>query len=222
MSPTHIAGQVLSGGTPVERATVTLWAATAGAPLQLGQAVAGADGRFTVDAPVASAQDTSLYLTAVGGKSSADKTGGDNERLALFAVPGCTPPASVGINELTTVASVWTHAQFLDGTAIQGHALGLRIAAGNVPNLVDLATGALGPAIQDPLNSAQTTTLATFDTLANLLAGCATRVRGDACEKFFAAATPPGGTPPTDTLTAAQNIARNPSHQAERLFALLD
>jgi hypothetical protein len=44
-----------------------------------------------------------------------------------------------------------------------------------------------------------------------------TRVRGDACEKFFAAATPAGGPAPTDTLTAAQNIARNPSHQAQQL-----
>jgi hypothetical protein len=91
-----------------------------------------------------------------------------------------------------------------------------------VPNLVDLTTGGLGPVIQDSLNSSQTATLAAFNTLANLLAGCMTRVRGDACERFFAVATPPGGTAPADTLTAAQNIARNPSHHAEKLFALLD
>ena len=76
--------------------------------------------------------------------------------------------------------------------------------------------------IEDPLNSSQTTTLATFNTLANLLAGALTRARGDACDKCFAAATPPGGTAPTDTLTAAQNVARNPSHHAQELFALLD
>jgi len=91
-----------------------------------------------------------------------------------------------------------------------------------VPNLVDLETGGLGPVIQDPLNSSQTATLATFSTLGDLLAGCITRVEGDACNKFFAAATPPGGVAPTDTLTAVQNIARNPSHQAQQLFALLD
>jgi len=55
-----------------------------------------------------------------------------------------------------------------------------------------------------------------------LLAGCITRVHGDACNKFFAVTTPPGGVAPTNTLTAAQNIARNPSHQAQELFALLD
>ncbi|MFC5266054.1 hypothetical protein ACFPJ1_28410 [Kribbella qitaiheensis] len=87
---------------------------------------------------------------------------------------------------------------------------------------MDVTTGGLRTVIQDPLNSSATTTLAAFNTLADLLAGCATRVRGDACDKLFAAATPPGGAVPTDTLTAAQNIARNPSHQAQELYALLD
>ncbi len=35
-------------------------------------------------------------------------------------------------------------AQFLKGGALSGHALGLKIAAGNVPNLVDVTTGGLG------------------------------------------------------------------------------
>ena len=166
-----IAGQVLAGGGRVEGATVTLWAATAVAPVQLGRAATGADGRFTISSAAASAKDASLYLIAEGGKSSADRTDGDNDSMALMTVLGGTPPASVVINELTTIASVWTHAQFVDGTAIKGHALGLRIAAGNVPNLVDLTTGGLGPVIQDPLNSSQTTTLATFNTLANLAGG---------------------------------------------------
>ena len=218
----EITGRVLSGGAPVERATVTLWAATAIAPVQLGRAVTGADSRFTISTAVASPKDASLYLVAEGGKSSADTTGGDNGGAALMAVLGSEPPPSVVINELTTIASVWTHAQFIDGGAIRGHELGLRIAAGNVPNLVDVATGGLGPVIQDPLNSSQTATLATFNTLGNLLAGCMTRVRGDACDRFFAAATPAGGTVPTDTVAAAQNIARNPGHHAQELFALLD
>ena len=57
---------------------------------------------------------------------------------------------------MTTIASVWTHAQFIDSAQIKGHALGLRIAAGNVPNFVDLATGGWGGLIQDWLNSSQT------------------------------------------------------------------
>ena len=139
-----------------------------------------------------------------------------------MAVLGSTPPANVVINEMTTVASVWTNAQFLDGTAIKGPPLSLRIAAGNVPNFVDLQTGGWGAAIQDPLNSGQTPTMANFATLADLLAGCATRVTLNACDKLFTASTPPKGGAPTDTLTAAQSIARAPWYQPERLFALLD
>ena len=98
------------------------------------------------------------------------------------------------------MASVWTNAQFLDGAAIKGPALGLRIAAGNVPNFVDLATGGYGGMIQDALNSTQTPTMANFATLASVLAGCATRVKADACDELFAAATGRDGKAPTDTL----------------------
>ena len=78
---------------------------------------------------------------------------------------------------MTTVASVWTHNQFIDGTAIKGQPLQLKIAAGNVPSFVDLATGGWGATIQDPLNSGQTPTMANFATLANALAGCVTQVK---------------------------------------------
>ena len=129
------------------------------------------------------ATDVVLYLVAKGGEATVNKGSGDNPAIALLTVLGNKPPAKVVINEMTTVASVWTHAQFLDGTAIKGHALGLRIAAGNVPNFVDLETGGWGGAIQDPLNSGQTPTMANFATLADVLAGCATRVKADACSK---------------------------------------
>lgn len=220
-SAASLNGQVLGSGAPIANSTVTLWAASAGAPKQLAQARSGADGRFTLTAPRALA-DSSLYLVAQGGQATANKAAGNNPAIALISVLGSKPPLKVTINEMTTVASVWTNNQFLHGTAISGSALGLHIAAGNVPNLVDLETGGLGPVIQDPLNSSQTSTLATFNTLANLLAGCITRVHGDACDRLFAVATPPAGVAPTDMLTAAQNIARNPSHQAQGLFALLD
>src|SRR5262249_11192742 len=94
-------------------------------------------------------------------------------------------------------------------------------AAGNVPNFVDLQTGGWGGAIQDPLNSSQTPTMANFATLADLLAGCVTRVTADACSKLFAAATPPTGSAPIDTLAAAAAFARYPWSRPDRLFALL-
>ncbi len=216
-----IQGQVLGAGAPIVKSTVTLWSASAAAPKQLGQTQTGDDGRFTLSAEGARSPDSILYLVATGGKPSSNKGSGQNPAIALMTVVDREPPAKVTINEMTTVASVWTNAQFLDGVALKGNSLGLHIAAGNVPNFIDLETGGWGPAIQDPLNGPQTPTMANFATLADVLAGCITRVTADACPKLFAAAAPPKGSVPSDTLTAAQTIARNPWYHAGRVFALL-
>src|SRR5215468_11406185 len=215
-------GEVLSGGGPVANSTVTLWAATAAAPAQLGQARTGADGRFTIAATADPPREATMYLVAKGGTPATNKAGGDNPAVALIGVVGAKPPPTVTINEMTTVASVWTHNQFIDGTAIKGQPLQLKIAAGNVPSFVDLATGSWGGTIQDPLNSSQTPTMANFATLADALAGCVARVVPDACSKLYAAATGPTGTAPTDTLTAAESIAKYPWYQPARVFTLLD
>jgi hypothetical protein len=217
----RIEGQVQAAGGPLSNSTVTLWAASAGEPRQLAEVRTNNDGRFELGSQETLGADVILYVVAKGGEAAVNRGAGDNPAAALLAVLGNIPPPTVVINEMTTVASVWTHAQFLNGAAIKGHALGLKIAAGNVPNFVDLQTGGWGAAIQDSLNGGQTPTMANFATLADLLAGCATRVMADACSKLFAVATPPVGAPPSDTLTAAQSIARYPWYHPDRLFALL-
>jgi hypothetical protein len=217
----NIEGRVDAGGGPLANSTVTLWAASAGEPKQLAQTKTGSDGRFQLGTNETPGTDVVLYLVAKGGVATVNKSSSDNSAIALLTVVGNTPPAKVVINEMTTVASVWTNAQFLDATAIKGPALSLRIAAGNVPNFVDLETGGWGSTIQDPLNSVQTPTMANFATLADVLSGCATLVTVNACDKLFIAATPPKGGAPTDTLTAAQSIARYPWYKPERVFALV-
>jgi hypothetical protein len=217
----QLEGQVLGAGAPIANAAVTLFSASSGAPAQLSRTESGADGHFTLSFVPTQSGDTSLYLLATGGEPAANRASGNNPSITLLAVLGATPPAKVIINEMTTIASVWTHAQFLDGTSIRGNGLGLRIAAGNVPNFVDLQTGGWGTAIQDPLNSGQTPTMANFATLADLLSGCVARVKAEACSKLFTAAMPPTGSAPSDTLTAARSVARYPWYKPERLFALL-
>jgi hypothetical protein len=221
MAAGSINGQVLGAGAPIANATVTLWAASVGAPKQLAQAQSGADGRFTISGAGAVTGDASLYLIAKGGTATASKVSGDNPAIALMAVLGNKAPSKVTINEMTTVASVWTNAQFFDGHTISGNALGLRIAAGNVPSFVDLTTGGWGSTIQDPLNSTRTTTMANFATLADVLAGCITRINANACASLFAASKGPASNDPSDTLTAAEAIARYSWYHPERLFDLL-
>src|SRR5262249_17420414 len=103
-----------------------------------------------------------------------------------------------------------------------GDALGLQIAAGNVSNFVDLATGGYGVTIQDGLNSRETPTPANFPPPSTRPARCVTKTNRDACGQFFPATTPRSGKTPTDTLTALQGVARDSGYRPERLFALLN
>ena len=151
----HIEGQVQAGGGPLANSTVTLLEANAGDPKQLAQTQTDSDGRFELGTDETPGADVSLYLVAKGGVATVNKGSSDNPAIALLTVLGNTPPDKVVINEMTTVASVWTNNQFLDGTAIKGHALGLRIAAGNVRNFVDLQTGSWGSLFKTPSTAAK-------------------------------------------------------------------
>jgi hypothetical protein len=152
-------------------------------PRQLAQIKTADDGSFALSPDVTPGPGESLYLIAKTGVPAVNKGAGDNPALVLLAVLGATPPAHVTVNEMTTIASVWTNAQFLEGAAIRGPALSLSIAAGNVPNFVDLQTGGWGGPIQDPLNSGQTPTMANFATLADALAGCALPSPAKCCSR---------------------------------------
>ena len=153
-----LAGSVQVAGKPVAGANVTLYAAGTGAPAKLAETKSDNQGAFKLNARQAPKEGV-LYFVAKGPK----------EGVALLSVLGATPPASITVNELTTVASAFTAARFINGEAISGHALGLRIAAGNAPNLVDPATGSWGKVVLDPINITQSTTLAKLNTLASLI-----------------------------------------------------
>ena len=215
----RINGQVVGAGAPIIGSTVTLWAAGTGAPQQLAQTQTGGDGGFVLDAD---GKGAVLYLLAKGGRPAASKASGENPALALIAVLGGNPPSKVVINELTTVASAFTAARFINGEAISGNPLGLRIAAGNVPNLVDLQTGGWGKVLLDPINSTQTTTLANLNTLGSLVAAFATVTDDNWRARFLKAATPTGGATPKNILEAIEGIARQPWAAANDLYALFD
>ncbi len=216
-----LAGNVQIAGSPITGATVTLYAAGEGAPAQLAQGKTNGQGAFKLKAKPAP-KDSVLYLIAKGGtpKAAADK--GPNEAIALLALLGTELPKKVTVNELTTVASAFTAARFINGEAISGHRLGLRIAAGNAPNLVDPATGGWGKVLLDPLNSSMTTTMANLDTLGSLISANATVANDDWRTRFLKAATPPGGATPTNTLEAMAGIARAPWAEPKALYALFD
>jgi ethanolamine utilization protein EutQ (cupin superfamily) len=209
----NLTGAVRIGGQPVAGAKVTLWR-TAGkaAPSALAETSTDERGDFNLSFP-SGVTGSVLYLTSKSGPGNA---------VALLSVLGEQAPTTAVVNELTTIASVFTNARFIKGTAISGNELGLRIAAGNAPNLVDPATGSWGKVLLDPLNSTQTTTLANLDTLGSLITAFATIANEEWRIRFLNAATLPGGAMPKDTLEAMAGIARKPWTQPKELFALFD
>ncbi len=206
-----LAGVVQIAGHPLGGATVTLFAAGEGAPKQMGETKTDERGAFTLDVHPAT-QRSVFYLVAKGQKPG----------VALLSVLGTTPPKKVTVNELTTVASAFTCARFIDGEAVSGKPLGLRIAAGNAPNLVDPVTGGWGKVLLDPLNSTQTTTLANLNTLASLISAYATVASDDWRARFLKVAVPPSGVMPKNTLEAMAAIARAPWAAPKELFALFE
>ena len=213
---TSVAGRVELDGQALENCEVTLWA-TAGsqAPLKLATVKAGADGTFTASADSALAGDEVLYLVARGARAS-------GAPLALLSVLGSRPPEQVVVNELTTVASAFTSGRFLNGESLSGDPLGLRIAAGNAPNLVNPATGAWGKVLLDPINSTQSTTLVRLNTLASLITAYGTLSDSEWREQFLKASTPTAGKTPQDTLEAMVGIARTPWANPQALYNLFD
>lgn len=201
-----ISGTVMAAGQALPDSSVTLWragesdTATAIQTLQTD-----AQGRFTFeDAPGSADAHTSYYITA------------QKAQLGLLSVLGDSWSGPLVVNELTTVASVFTHAQFINGTTISGPARGLQIAAGNVHNFANLQTGNWGDVIVDANNSTESTTLARTNTLANLISLCATPEKAAACTRFVTMLAPEGAT----TLDAVVSIARQPWQHSSELFEL--
>ena len=73
-----------------------------------------------------------------------------------MTVLGANLPASVTINELTTVAASYSMAQFYRTGVISGNSFGLQIAAGMNDNIVAAATGQSSAVLLSSPNADQT------------------------------------------------------------------
>ena len=116
------------------------------------------------------------------------------------------------------MATAYAMAQFFTPTGIDGTSPGLQNAAATAQNLVDLSNGDIGQVLDSFPNGASTSTRATLNAIANMLAAC---VRSeDNCVSLFNLATPPEGIPPANTLEATVNIAHFPWQNVTELFTL--
>ena len=203
-------GVVQTGGTgsptPLANVKVTLFEATSAQPSALGQATTNASGGFAI--PYRKGSSASIfYLVADVGAG-----------VEFVAVLGPNLPAFATINELTTIASSYSMAQFFQTGVIAGNGFGLQIAAGMNDNIAAVATGNSSPVLLSSPNADETNSLRSTRSLANLLAACV--VDPDVTKSLFALTTSPGNPPPRTTSEALANLAREPGLHVDAIFAL--
>jgi streptogramin lyase len=190
-----------------------------------------ANGSFSVSGDYTCTPNTQVYFYALGG----DPGAGDNPAAGLMSSLGNCPSTGtfasavpfVSINEVTTIAAAYAFSSFaIDATHVgsSGTALaqtGIANAFGNTANLADLAHGA---ALATTPAGNGTVPQSLINTLANILAACINSAGSGstACTALFANAMSAGssGTAPTDTATAAINIAHNPATNVAALFSI--
>jgi streptogramin lyase len=190
-------------------------------------------GSFTITGDYSCTPNTQLYLYALGGNPGINNT--TNSASGLLAALGSCPTTGtfasnvpyVFINEVSTVATAYAIAGFaVDATHVAATSTTLgQSDLGNaflsVPNLETLATGA---ALTTTPAGNGTVPQSTINTLANILSACinSTGPSSSSCTTLFGAAKSGGstGTTPTDTATAAINIAHYPGTNVTTLFGL--
>jgi hypothetical protein len=224
-SPAHAQRQhgiVQSGETPIAGSNVTLYSAGAsrGASASvLGHATTDRNGAFAINYTQPLNSNAVLYLVADGFLPPWARTPRREVRLATVLGTG-QGSANVVLNERTTIGTAYAMAQFIQGTNIAGGSPGLQNAAATFKNLVNVRTGQIGRVLATSPNGTETSTMAEFNSLSNLLAGCVDATIALPCNALFAATRTPSGQVPGDTLQAAVNIAHYPGSRAAALFLL--
>jgi sugar lactone lactonase YvrE len=208
-------GTVEADGVPVEGATVRLMraGATPGTAEQLRRAITNGSGSFVLRVPRRVGDRAVLYITARGGRIGGRALAKQVELAASLASRRTGP---VVVNEITTVAAGFSLAQFAERGRLGGANPGLRNAATMPRNLVEIATGEATRFLRRRPNGNATETLASFNSLASIVAGCA--AGSNDCGAFLDAATDAWGTRPRTTWQAMTLLPQNPSGDPGGVF----
>ncbi|HEY1744714.1 MAG TPA: NHL repeat-containing protein [Granulicella sp.] len=186
-------------------------------------------GAFTC--PGGSSSEVYLYSLGgnpqqvVGGVASTDNPGA-GLLATLGTCAGINSVQFVTMNENSTIATAFALAPYAtDATHIGSSATTLGVqgilnAGINALNMVDQASGL--PHATLSANANATVPVTTINTLADILASCINTSGGSSCTPLFSHTLNGGttGTTPTDTATAAINIAHNPAVNVSSLLSL--
>jgi len=189
-------------------------------------------GNFLLNGEYTCTAGTQIYLYAVGG----DPTPGvPNDAAGFLALLGQCPAGgsmasitpTVTVNEVSTVAAAYAFAGFAtdalhvgsSGTALAKTGIANAFATAAQLDALPNATGALATT-----PNGGTVPQAEVNSIANSLAACINSASPFAnCSTLFADATSNGlsnGTQPTDTATAAINIAHYPGANVAAIYGL--
>ncbi|MBB5062157.1 NHL repeat-containing protein [Granulicella mallensis] len=200
------------------------------------------NGNFNINGAFACSPGQQVYLYSVDGDpqlAGIGIAGTPNPAATLLAVVGNCASSTVSaafpnltsfvwMNEASTVAAAYALAGFATDplhigapSSVSGHSLagiGLANAFKSALNIVNQASGA--PYATLPLNSNAAVPVSMINTLADILAACinSNGVSSSGCSTLFANTT--YGTAPTDTATAAINIAQHPAANVSALLNL--
>jgi hypothetical protein len=246
---TTLQGSVHGGQTPLVGASVYLYAAnttgygttaislltSAGGTSKDGSGnyyvTTGANGSFGITGDYTCPSTASqLYLYAAGGNPGS----GANSAIGLLAALGTCPPNGtlssslyVVINEVSTVATAYaiagyaTDALHVSSPSTTLAQTGIANAFATVTNLETLNTGVALATTPAANGGNGTVPQSEIDTLANIIAACVNSAgpTSTACSTLFTNAMN-GATAPSDTATAAINIAHNPGANIATLYGL--
>jgi PKD repeat protein len=226
-----IENTVMAGSQPVSNSFVQLYAVgtggTAGTiPVLNASVVTDQVGRFSISGKyTCPSPDSQMYLTATGGNLGL-AAGTNNTAISLMTTLGSCASllaASTGftVNEVSTVVSVWPASTYMS-SSLSFVTTDPRIVSNAFVDSTSLASIISGapsyPGLVIPNQDLA------IRSLANSLNACVSSngdsSAGSACGQLFAAATPAGGSVPTDTLSAAWNIALNPTSSVPAIFFL--
>jgi sugar lactone lactonase YvrE len=233
-----LTGHVHGGQQPIAGAVIQLYAVgitgvqSAATPLIAATVTTDQGGNFNITGDWNCTSNTAtygvnplLYIVASGGNPGLS-SGTNNTAINLVAALGpCSSigaSTSISLNELTTVAAAYALAPFMADVAHVGatgaNAVGLVNAFNTASLLVNWSTGV---APGNLLPSTATAPVAELNTLADALAACVNSTgAGGACSALFSAATPAGGTAPSDIVGVILNIAANPALNATTFYKM--
>jgi sugar lactone lactonase YvrE len=218
-------GVVHGGQNPISGSTIQLFTVGTGGPgsgatnILNTTVTTDSGGNFSItgDYNCAASSGTQVYITATGGNSGGPAPTPSNSYIALMAPLGsCAALQTAGnsvsilINEVSTVAAVYSLAPFISSTAAIGatgtNPVGLVNAFALFNQLDNLANGTPGGTA---LPAGATVPSAEIITLANIIAACV-----NSASPYSACTTIKASTGGSDTIGFALGFADNPGSAA--------